>query len=82
MKITVTLNEDVAAALKTLQQRERGTRKKMINEALRRGLHNMNASPERRKKYPTRPVNMGRVLVADINNIADVLAIAEGEDFK
>jgi hypothetical protein len=82
MKITVTLEEDVAAALKALQEKQTGSRKKLINEALRRGLQDMNARLERRKKYSTQPIDMGRALIGNIDDIADVLAIAEGEAFK
>jgi predicted transcriptional regulator len=82
MRITVTLDPDVAAALKALQEKQTGSRKNLLNEALCRGLDDMNRRPEGREKFQTRPVNMGRALVNDIDNIADVLAIAEGEDFK
>jgi hypothetical protein len=68
--------------LKALQEKQTGNRKNLLNEALRRGLDDMNRRPEGREKFQTRPVNMGRALVNDIDNIADVLAIAEGEDFK
>ena len=82
MKLTVTLDPDVAAALENLQQKEAGSRKNLVNEALRRGLQDMNARPERRKKYSTQPIDMGRALIGNIDDIADVLAIAEGEAFK
>jgi hypothetical protein len=54
----------------------------LLNEALRRGLQDMNARPEQRKKYSTQPIDMGRALIGNIDDIADVLAIAEGEAFK
>jgi len=49
-----------------------------VNEALRRGLEDMTA----RKNFETRSVALGRLKVADLDNIADALAVAEGEAFK
>ena len=52
--------------------------KDVVNEALRRGLKDMVA----RKNFETRSVALGRLKVADLDNIADALAVAEGEAFK
>ena len=73
---------DVAAALERLRKAREASLKDLINEALRRGLREMNARPKRREKFQTKPVDMGRVLIGSIDNISEVLAIAEGEAFK
>jgi hypothetical protein len=37
--------------------------------------------PKQRPLFRTRSVDLGRIRVASIDNIAELLAIAEGEDF-
>jgi hypothetical protein len=53
--------------------------KDLINEALGRGLRDMRAGPKQRALVHTRSVDLGRVRIASIDNIGDVLAIAEIE---
>jgi hypothetical protein len=82
MRTTLTIDDDVAVALERLRRAREASLKDLINEALRRGLREMNERPKRRERFQTRPVNMGRVLIGSIDNISEVLAIAEGEAFK
>jgi len=55
--------------------------KELVNEALRRGLREMNAPPKKRKAFRTRSFRMGKPLI-NIDNIAETLAYLEGEGFK
>ena len=55
--------------------------KDLINEALRRGIKDMNARPKPREPFRTRAVDVGEVLVP-VDNISEALAVAEGESFK
>jgi hypothetical protein len=81
MRTTLTIDDDVAAILEQLRKR-RGTRlKDIVNEALRRGLRELEMHPKPRTPFRTRSVDLGRVRIASIDNIGEVLAIAEGEDF-
>ena len=41
----------------------------------------MAMQPKPRSPFRTQSVDLGRVRIASIDNIAEVLAIAEGEDF-
>jgi predicted transcriptional regulator len=82
MRTTLTIDDDIAVALDRLRKARDASLKDLINEALRRGLREMNARPKRRERFRTKPVDMGRVLVGSIDNIGEVLAIAEGEAFK
>jgi hypothetical protein len=82
MRTTLTIDDDVAVALERLRKAREASLKDLINEALRRGLREMNARPKRRERFRTKPVDMGRVLIGSIDNIGEVLAIAEGEAFK
>lgn len=80
MRTTLTIDDDVAVALERLQKTRESSFKNLVNEALRRGLQEMSEPPRRRKPFRTKSVT-GRLLIP-IDNIAEALAIAEGETFK
>ena len=82
MRTTLTLDDDVAAALERLRKSRDASLKQLINEALRRGLEEMRGRPKRREPLQTRSVALGRVRVASIDDIGEALAIADGETFK
>ncbi len=82
MRTTLTLDDDVAAALERLRKSRDASLKQLINEALRRGLEEMRSRPKRREPMQTRSVALGRVRVSSIDDIGEALAIAEGETFK
>lgn len=57
--------------------------KQVVNEALRLGLATIEERPARRRQtYRTRTVSLGRPRLADLDNVAEALAVAEGEDFR
>jgi hypothetical protein len=83
MRTTLSLDKDVAAALERLRKARRASLKRLVNEALREGLARMNAPPPAtRKPFRTRAVSLGRCLIGNVDNVAEVLAVAEGEAFK
>jgi len=82
MRTTLTLDDDVAAALERLRKSRDASLKQLVNEALRRGLEEMRGRPKRREPLQTRSVALGRVRVASIDDIGEALAIADGETFK
>jgi hypothetical protein len=89
----LTIDDDVAVQLERLR-RSRGVSLKVIfNQALRRGLGEMTGRPKKRTPFRTRTFSMGerfrtepiegvRPLLDNLDNIAEVIAYAEGEDFK
>jgi hypothetical protein len=82
MRTTITLDDDVAAALKRLRK-VRGQRfKDLVNEVLRHGLRHLSAPPERREPFRTRVVSLGRCRSGSVDSVADALSFAEGESFK
>jgi Ribbon-helix-helix protein, copG family len=81
MRTTLTIDDDVAAELDRLRRARDVGLKGLINEALRRGLREMAAAPKRKKPFRTQPLDSGRLLVASIDNIAELLAEVEGEAF-
>ena len=82
MRTTVTLDDDVAARLLRLQETQKKSFKALLNQALRAGLKQMASSAPRRKKYETQTVDLGRCLVGNLDDVAEALAIAEGESFQ
>ena len=82
MRTTLTIDEDVAAELDRLRRLKDVGLKDIVNDALRRGLRDMTAAAKRTKPFRTQPLDSGRLLVASIDNIAELLAEVEGEAFR
>ncbi len=82
MRTTLTLDDDVAAALERLRKVRDVGLKELVNDVLRRGLSDMAAPPKKRQPFCTGSVALGRVRLSNIDNIGETLAIAEDESFK
>ncbi len=82
MRTTLTLDDDVAALLERVCKRRKLSQKAVINEALRSGLKEMTTPARVAKPYTTRAVQLGRCLVGELDDISEVLAVAEGENFR
>lgn len=82
MRTTLTLDEDVAAALDHLRTTRREGLKALVNEALREGLKQISARPAPRQPFRTRQVDLGAPRIGSLDNVAEALAIAEGESFR
>lgn len=82
MRTTLTLDDDVAALLSRARQARRGSLKVLVNEALRRGLVQLAAPAPPRKPFRTRSVSLGPCLLGNLDDVAEALAVAEGEAFK
>lgn len=82
MRTTITLDDDVAARLEQIRKERGQSFKATVNELLRVGIVHANPAAETPKEYET-PVHHGtRLLVDNVDNVADVIAVAEGERFK
>ena len=81
MRTTLTLDDDVAAALERLRKKNDASLKDVVNDVLRRGLREVNQPQKRRKPFRTTSVDLGGFKV-NIDNIGEALAIAEGENYK
>ena len=53
MRTTLTLDDDVAAALERVRRDRDASLKDVVNDALRRGLNDMTARPKRREPFRT-----------------------------
>jgi hypothetical protein len=82
VRTTLTLEDDVAAALERLRRMRNASLKDLINEALRRGLKDMSNRTKQRERLRTRSVALGQLRIAGVDNIGEALAVAEGEAHK
>ena len=82
MRTTLRLDPDVAALAQRMQQVHGQSFKAIVNEALRRGLRAMATQSGRRAAYSTPAVDLGRCLAGSLDDVAEALAIADGERFR
>jgi hypothetical protein len=81
VRTTLTLDDDVAAALEAVQKARQGSFREVVNEALRMGLTAM-ASRKPRRLFRTETASLGRSRIGSLDDIAGALAIGEGESFR
>jgi hypothetical protein len=83
VRTTVTLDDDLAIRLERHRSQHGESFKQALNEAVRAGLGKLeeraDAAPEVTR---TRPLPLGRRLAGSIDDIGEVLAITEGEDYR
>lgn len=82
MRTTLTLDKDVAALLERAKKSRKASLKTVVNEALRQGLSHMTKPAAPPQPYRTPVVSLGRCLVGNLDDVADVLAVAESERFR
>ena len=81
MRTTLTLEPDVARGLEEMRKQRGLTLKQAANEVLRKGLEAARR-PVRRKRFRTRTADHGRSLIGNLDNVAEALALAEGENYQ
>jgi hypothetical protein len=82
MRTTLSLDDDVAAAIERLRRTRDANFKDIVNDALRKGLSDLSSRPKQGTPFQTQTVSLGRMRLASLDNINDSLAVAEGESFK
>jgi len=82
MRITLTLEEDVAVQLNRLRESRNISLKILINEALRRGLRQIEEPQQPPTRHTTREVTLGRCLLGNVDDVGETLATAEGETYR
>lgn len=80
MRTTLTLDDDVAVKLRAAARNR--PFKVVVNEALRAGLAALERPAAPRKSFRTRAVDLGPSLIGSLDNVAEVIARAEGEDHR
>jgi Arc/MetJ family transcription regulator len=80
MRTTITLDDDVASRVEQLQRSTQRTFKEVVNDLLRQGL---DAKPPAcaKRRYRSRSFR-AEPLVGNLDNVAEALAVAEGDDFR
>jgi Ribbon-helix-helix protein, copG family len=82
MRTTLTLDDDVAAVIERLRRDRDANLKDIVNEALREGLKHMTAPRQKPVRFRTETADLGRCLLANVDNVAETLAVAEGDAFR
>lgn len=82
MRTTLTLDPDVATRAKTEAANHRIAFKTLVNEALRLGLDAYAVRANAAQPYRTLPVAMGLKAGFSYDNIGDLLAQCEGENYR
>ena len=82
MRTTLSLDDDVAALIDRVRRAQKASLKHVVNEALRQGLRQIANPPPQRRPYHTKAVSLGRCLVSSLDDVAEVLSVAEGEFFR
>ena len=80
MRTTLTLDRDVAESLKWLLKGRGMTMKALINDALRVGFSRLER-PQPKKAFRTKAVSL-KPRASNVDDVAEVLALAEGDDFR
>lgn len=83
MRTTLTLDDDIAIQLARLREERKLGLRAAVNEAMRAGLTQiLNPAPKRRRILHTPVFHATRTLMGDITNVSEMLAIAEGDDYR
>lgn len=82
MRTTLTIDEDVAKRIERLRKRRGLTLRDIVNQALREGLPQLEAPPRVRKAHTTKAVSLGGCRIGNIDDVAEVLAVAEGDGLR
>ena len=82
MRTTLTIDEDVAVKLERLRRDRDATLKEIVNDALRRGLRDMTAPQKKRKPFRTQPIRGVKLLLDNVDNVAEVLAYLDDREIK
>ena len=80
MRTTLTLDDDVAAKLKSACRERDVPFKQVVNEALRLGLDGMKRPVAKRERFIIEPWDLGECFLPDLDDIESVLNYAEGDD--
>ena len=81
MRTTLSLDEDVLQKARSVASQMRVPFKTVVNEALRVGLSEVER-PAKQRPYKTVPHDMGLRSGFSLDNVQELLAQAEGEDFR
>ena len=81
MRTTINIEDDVLDQARKVAAKLQQPFRRVVNEALRAGLQTVE-NDKQSKPYKTKPVKMGLKPGLCIDNIQELLAQVEGEDFN
>lgn len=83
MRTTLTLDPDVAAVIERLRAERQDSLKALVNEALRLGLRRIEDPPAAQQTpYETPADSLGGCRLPSLDDVAEALALGEGEGFR
>ena len=81
MRTTLTIDDDVAVELERRRRQQNTSLKDVVNDTLRRGLRAAETPPKPRKPFRMMTFD-GREQLIPIDNVAEAIALLEGDDYK
>ena len=81
MRTTLSLDDDVAAALERIRESRQEKWKTVVNDVLRKGLEQVDRPPAR-LPFRINTVDLGECRFPNIDNVWEVIDEAEGEDHR
>ena len=81
MRTTLTLDDDNAVRLERVRKERDLSLKDVVNDAIRRGLNDMDMPAKKREPFRTGVFDPGRAMVP-IDNIGDVLEMLDEADLN
>jgi hypothetical protein len=82
VRTTLTLEDDVAAALERRRRELNHSLKQEVNDLIRAGLVHVEQERPAGSRFRVEPLDIGEPLVDNFDDISAVLAIAEGENYR
>jgi hypothetical protein len=82
MRTTLTLDDDVAVALDRRRRELNHSLKQEVNDLIRAGLVHVERERPEAPPFRVEPLDIGKPLVDNFDDISAVLAIAEGESYR
>lgn len=82
MRTTLTLDDDVAKRIERLRRARDLSLRDVVNQALREGLPLLEAPNRPRKAHTTKAVSLVGGLIGNIDDVAEVLAVADGYELR
>jgi plasmid stability protein len=82
MRTTLTLDDDVAADLARLAATRERSFKALVNDLLRAGLRQLDQPSRHRPTFHTHVVDLGASRLPNVDDIAEVIGLAEGDGFR
>jgi len=82
MRTTLTLDDDVAARIEEIRTREQKSLKQVVNDLLRKGILLDRKTIKSKERYETPELSAGKSRFPDLDNVAEILSVAEEEEYR